>query len=69
MGAGHFVHHIIVSAVKRIDFVSDRMSYIVLRGCWCNIIVLNVHTPNGEKSDDIKDSFCEELDEVFNHFP
>ena len=27
-----FVHHRIVSAVKRVEFVSGRMSYIVLRG-------------------------------------
>jgi hypothetical protein len=34
-----------MSAVKRVEFVSDRMSYITLRGRWCNIIVLNVHAP------------------------
>ena len=46
------------------------MSYTVLRGRWFNIIVLNVHTPSEEKSDDSKDSFYEELDQVFlNHFP
>jgi hypothetical protein len=39
----------IVSAVMRVEFVSDRMSYIVLRGRWCNIIVLNVHAPSEEK--------------------
>jgi cell wall-associated NlpC family hydrolase len=69
LGAGHFVHHKILSAVKRVDFVSDRMSYIVLRDCWCNIIVLNVHAPSWEKSDEIKDFFCEELYKVFDHFP
>jgi hypothetical protein len=38
-----FVHERLVSAVKRVEFVSDRMSYIILRGRWCDIIVLNVH--------------------------
>ena len=47
-GTGFFVHHRIVPAVKRVEFVSDRMLYIVLRGCWCNIIVLNVHAPSEE---------------------
>jgi len=58
-----------VSAVKRVEFVTDRVSYIVLRGCCCNIIVLNVHVPSEDKSDDPKDSLCEELEQVFNHFP
>ena len=42
--------------VKSVEFVSDRVSYIVLRGRWCNIIVLNVHAPIEEKTDDSKDS-------------
>ena len=57
LGTGFFVHHRTVSAVKRVEFVSDRVSYVVLRGCWCNIIVLNVHAPSEEKSDVSKDSF------------
>jgi endonuclease/exonuclease/phosphatase family metal-dependent hydrolase len=44
------------------------MSYIVLRGRWCNIIVLNAHAPTEEKSDDSKDSFYEELEQVFYNF-
>jgi hypothetical protein len=52
-----------------LEFVSDRISYIVLRGCWCNVIVLNACAPNEEKSDDSKDSFHVELEQVFYHFP
>ena len=63
------VYHGIVSAVKRVDFISDRMSYIFLRGCLCNIIILNVHAPSEEKSDDSKDRFYEKLEQVFDHFP
>jgi hypothetical protein len=61
---GVCVHQRVASAVKRVAFVSDRMSYIVLRGRWCHIIVLNVQAPSEEKSDDSKDSFYEELKHV-----
>jgi hypothetical protein len=50
------VHKIIISTVKRIEFVSDKMSYIILRGRWCHIVVLNVHAPTEDKTDDVKDS-------------
>ena len=33
LGTRFFVHHRIVSAVKKVEFVSDMVSYIVLRGC------------------------------------
>ena len=70
MGTGFFVHHRIVSEVKIVQFVSNRVSYIVLRGRWCNIIVLNVHEPREEKSDDSKNSsFFEESEQGFDHFP
>jgi hypothetical protein len=49
------VHKRIISAVKRVEFVSDRMSYIILRGRCCDIIVLNVHAPKEDKIDDIKE--------------
>ena len=43
LGTGLFVQNRIVKAVKRVDFDGDKMSYIVLRGCWCNTIVLHVY--------------------------
>ena len=69
MGTGFFVHQRIASAVKREEFVSDRVSYIVLRGRWCNIIVLHEHATSEEKSDEANDSFYEELEQVFENFP
>jgi hypothetical protein len=43
LGTGFFVHHRTASAVQRVPFVGDRMSYIVLRGRGSNFIVLHVH--------------------------
>jgi hypothetical protein len=45
------------------------MSYIILRGRWCHVIVLNVHAPTEDKTDDVKGSFYEDLEHVFNKFP
>jgi hypothetical protein len=63
-----FVHKRIVSAVRRVEFVSDRMSYILLSGRWCNIIVVNVHAPGEDTSDDIKEGFCGEIGRIFDQF-
>jgi len=68
LGTGFFVHHRNVLAVKKLEFVSDRVSYLVLRGHWCNILVLNVHAPSEEKSDDSKDCFYVELEQVSYNF-
>jgi hypothetical protein len=53
-----------MSAYKRVEFVSDWMSYIIVRGCWFHIIVLNVHAPAEDKIDNAKDSFYEELERM-----
>jgi hypothetical protein len=50
LGMGFFVQKGIRSAVKRVEFVSDGVSFIILRGHWCNII-LNVHAPTEDGSD------------------
>jgi hypothetical protein len=68
LSTGFIVHKTIISAVKRVEFVSDRMSCIILRGRWFHI-VLNVHAPTEDKIDDVKDSFHEELEHKFDKFP
>jgi hypothetical protein len=63
------VHKIIISAVKKVEFVSDRKSYTVLRGHWCHIIVLNIQTQTEDKTDDVKGSFYEEMECAFKKYP
>ena len=41
-----------------VDIVGGRVSGIVARGCWSDI-VLNTHTSDENKSDDSEVSFCE----------
>jgi hypothetical protein len=68
-GKGNESHKRIKSAVKMVECISDRMSYIILRGGWFHIIVLTVHAPTEDKPDDVKDSFYEELERIFDKFP
>jgi hypothetical protein len=65
LGTGFYLHKGIISATERVEFV---MSYIILRGRWCDIIVLNVHAPTANKTDDMKDRFYEELEHLFVNF-
>jgi hypothetical protein len=69
IGSRFFLHQRILSAIRRVEFVSERMSYIAVRGRSCNIIDLNAYAPTEEKGGDSKDSFYEELEGVFDNFP
>jgi hypothetical protein len=46
------LHKRIMLAVKRVEVVSRKM-YIILRGCWRDVIVLNVHALTENKIDDV----------------
>jgi superfamily I DNA and/or RNA helicase len=69
LGTSFFVHKRVVPVVRRVEFISDRILYIILRGRWCNVIVLDVHAPCEDKRGDVKDSFYEEPGRVFDQFP
>jgi hypothetical protein len=39
-----FVHRGVLSACRRVEYSSERMSYIITpRGRWCDSVVRNVH--------------------------
>jgi hypothetical protein len=41
--------------------------YIILRGCFCDI-VLNIHALTDDEVNGVKNSFCKELGRVFDKF-
>jgi hypothetical protein len=63
MSSFFLVHHSTVSAVKKVEFISDRKPYIVLKGRWYNIIVLNVHEYVRSKN-----TFHYEFEQGFDYF-
>jgi hypothetical protein len=69
LGTALFVHKRIISAVKRVEFVSDRMSYIILRGLLVSYHCSEPLAPIDDKIEDVKDSLYEELEHVFDKFP
>jgi hypothetical protein len=62
-----FLHQRVISAVKRLEFVSNSMSYVV-QSSLLRRHCLNVHVPTEEKIDDSKDCFREELERGFDNF-
>jgi hypothetical protein len=45
------------------------MSNLILRGHWCDTIALNFRASTEDKIDDMKDSFYDELERIFDEFP
>ncbi|PSN35187.1 hypothetical protein C0J52_22574 [Blattella germanica] len=65
-GTGFLVRRSILSAIRDIKFVSDRISYIILKGKRHDFIIVNVYGPTEASDDTIKDEFFEELESVFD---
>jgi hypothetical protein len=60
--AGFFIYKRIILVVEVTESNdSNRMSQIVLGGCWCDITVVNTHVPADDKSHDKRVSFYEAL--------
>lgn len=54
LGTGYSVHNGTISAVERVAFISNRMSYVKRKGHWCDIVVLNVYASTNNKNYDSK---------------
>jgi hypothetical protein len=58
LGTEFLAHKRIISAVKRVESVSEGTSYNVL----------NIHTPTKDKTDGVNGSSHEELENIFDTF-
>lgn len=55
--------------VSRVEYLCDKLLRIVLRGRWCDIIVLNARAPTEDKSEDLEERLCEEREQAFCQLP
>jgi hypothetical protein len=52
-----FINKGIRSAFKRVEIISDKLLHIIVRGHWCDTVVLNLNAPTEDKSSEVKESF------------
>jgi hypothetical protein len=64
-----FIRESYMPVVKGVVFVSDRISYIILRGHWCHVIFLNVSGTTKDKIDYVYYCLYEEQDLAFDKLP
>jgi hypothetical protein len=55
------VYKEIRAAVTRVEFVSEKILCMILRGHLCDIFILNMHAPTEDKSNDTEGSFYDGL--------
>lgn len=65
-GVGFVINESILTHVKAFQAISERMCYIRLTGHIIDIVIINCYAPTEEKGEDIKESFYEELDKVWD---
>lgn len=68
-GVGFVVNEPILPHVKTFQAISERICYIRLTGHIFDIVIINCYAPTEEKGEDIKESFYEELDRVWDLIP
>lgn len=62
-GEGFIIHNKIVPFLKKIEFVSDRLSNVIIT-YYCNVVLVNVQATTEDKKDFIRKEFFMELDNL-----
>ena len=68
-GVGVMINKKILSAVRDVKFINERLGLLVVQGRWYKIAIINVHAPTEDKDDEIKDGFYEELERLVDQLP
>ncbi|EFN64073.1 Craniofacial development protein 2, partial [Camponotus floridanus] len=68
-GVGFMINKKILSAVKNVKFINERLGLLVVQGRWYKIAIINGHAPTEDKDDEIKDGFYEELERLVDQLP
>ncbi|XP_033231545.1 craniofacial development protein 2-like, partial [Belonocnema kinseyi] len=72
LGSGFLINKRILQAVTDVQFVSDRLSYIILKNSTYKQAIINVHCPtettDKNEIDNIKDLYYETVEQVYDRF-
>jgi hypothetical protein len=63
---GFILHNRIILEVKRVEYVSERLSYILLTVHWYKVIP-KTYASGEDKTDYTNNTFSEELECIFNN--
>lgn len=69
LGTAFLVKNRHVNSVKNIKFVNERISYIQMKGKFCDQFYINVHAPTNVSEDETKDEFYDTLEQIYNQIP
>uniref|UniRef100_A0A8D8Q0R7 Craniofacial development protein 2 n=1 Tax=Cacopsylla melanoneura TaxID=428564 RepID=A0A8D8Q0R7_9HEMI len=68
LGTGFLIKTNFENEIKDVKFITNRISYIILKGKYKSICLLNAHAPTEDKDQDTKAEFYETLDSVMDSF-
>lgn len=69
LGTGFMMNTAMKECLLEFEPQSNRICKIRLRGKFRNITIISAHAPTNEKEDQEKESFYENLEEVYNRIP